>query len=45
MLGTILTGQLKTNTGSYLVPFTIVAIVAFVAFINVLLIRPVQEVK
>jgi MFS family permease len=45
MLGTILTGQLKTSTGSYLVPFTIVAIVAIVAFINVLLIRPVKEVK
>lgn len=45
MLGTILTGQLKTATGSYLIPFTIVAIVAFVALINVLLIRPVEGMK
>ena len=40
MLGTILTGQIKTTTGSYLLPFGIVVIVAFVALINVLLIRP-----
>ena len=41
MLGTYVTGQLKTTTGSYLLPFTIVAVVALVGFINVLLIRPV----
>lgn len=39
-LGTILTGQLKTATGSYLMPFGIVSIVAFIALINVMLIRP-----
>jgi len=41
MLGTIWTGYMKTATGSYLFPFTVVAIVALVALINVLLIRPV----
>ncbi|MFQ5633965.1 MAG: MFS transporter [Gammaproteobacteria bacterium] len=41
MFGTVWTGQMKTATGSYLIPFTVVAIVAFVALINVLLIRPV----
>ncbi|MAF83557.1 MAG: hypothetical protein CL797_05580 [Chromatiales bacterium] len=45
MFGTILTGQLKTTTGSYLIPFTIVAIVAFVALINILLIRPVEPTR
>lgn len=40
MAGTILTGQLKTVTGSYLIPFCVVAMVALVAVINVLLIRP-----
>lgn len=43
MLGTILTGQLKTTTGSYLVPFTIVAVVAGIALCNVWLIRPVAR--
>jgi MFS family permease len=43
MAGTILTGQLKTVTGSYLVPFYIVATVALVAVINVLLIRPISQ--
>ena len=43
MLGTIVTGQLKTTTGSYLVPFGIVAIVAAIALFNVLLVRPVQQ--
>ena len=42
MLGTILTGQLKTNTGSYLTSFSIVVAVAFVALINVMLIKPVE---
>jgi len=41
MLGTIVTGQLKTMTGSYLLPFSIVAIVAAAGLLNVLLIRPV----
>ena len=43
MLGTYLPGYMKTATGSYLLPFTVVAIVTFVGLINVLLIRPVQE--
>jgi len=45
MLGTYVTGQLKTTTGSYLLPFTIVAVVALVGFINVLLVRPVGELN
>jgi len=40
-LGTILTGQLKTATGSYLLPFGVITAVAFFAVVNVLLIRPV----
>ncbi|UCG71671.1 MAG: MFS transporter [Chromatiales bacterium] len=40
-LGTILTGQLKTATGGYLLPFGVIAAVAFFAVVNVLLIRPV----
>jgi len=40
-LGTVLTGQLKTATGNYLIPFGIVLIVAIVALINVIFIRPV----
>ena len=43
MLGTIWTGQMKTATGSYLFPFSIVALVALVALLNVLLIRPVTK--
>jgi len=43
MLGTIITGQLKTTSGSYLLPFSIVAIVAVVALFNVLLVRPVPQ--
>lgn len=43
MLGTIVTGQLKTTSGSYLMPFIIVAIVAAVGLFNVLLVRPVQQ--
>ncbi len=42
-LGTVWPAQMKTATGSYLFPFTVVAIVAFVALINVLMIRPVSE--
>jgi MFS family permease len=45
MLGTILTGQLKTSSGSYLLPFTIVSIVALVALANVLLIRPMVRAR
>lgn len=41
-LGTWLTGQLKTSSGSYLLPFSIVAIVAAVGLCNVLLVRPVR---
>jgi len=40
MLGTVLTGQLKTATGSYLLPFGIVLGVATLALINVVMIRP-----
>jgi MFS family permease len=43
MAGTILTGQMKTVTGSYLMPFIIVAIVALIAVLNVLLIRPIPQ--
>lgn len=40
--GTLLTGQLKATTGSYLLPFAAVAAVALVAVICVSLIRPVK---
>ncbi len=40
--GTMLSGQLQTLTGSYLVPFSIVCAVALVGLINILLIRPVN---
>ena len=43
MLGTFVTGQLKTLSGSYLLPFGIVAIVAALALFNVLLLRPVRQ--
>ncbi len=43
MAGTLLTGQMKTVTGSYLLPFCIVATVALIAVINVLLIRPMPR--
>ena len=39
-LGTLLISQMKTTTGSYLVPFLTLAGVAVVAVINVLLIQP-----
>ena len=38
--GTLLISQMKTSTGSYLVPFLTLAGVAVVAVINVLLIQP-----
>jgi MFS family permease len=44
MAGTLLTGQMKTVTGSYLTPFLVVAIVALIAVINVILIRPVRRI-
>ncbi len=40
--GTILTGQLKTSTGGYLLPFAVVTGVALLAVINVFFIRPVK---
>jgi sugar phosphate permease len=43
MAGTLLTGQMKTVTGSYLLPFCVVATVALIAVINVLLIRPIPR--
>jgi sugar phosphate permease len=39
--GTIIAGQLQTATGDYLLPFGIVTIIAAIAVINVLFIRPV----
>ncbi len=42
-LGTALSGQLKANTGSYLLPFATVTVVAFVAIIGVLLIKPLTD--
>lgn len=44
-LGTILTGQLKTATGGYLLPFGVITAVAFFAVVNVLLIRPLPARK
>ena len=41
-LGTNLLSQIKTNSGSYLVPFIIVAGVALIAIINVFLIKPIK---
>jgi MFS family permease len=43
MAGTILTGQMKTVTGSYLTPFLVVAVVALIAVINVILIHPIKR--
>ncbi len=40
--GTIISGQLRTETGSYLIPFAIITVVALIALANVLLIRPVR---
>jgi MFS family permease len=39
-LGTLLISQMKTSTGSYMVPFLTLVGVAVVAVINVLLIQP-----
>ena len=42
-IGTNLLSQIKTDTGSYLLPFLIVTIVSLIAIINVFLIRPIQK--
>ena len=42
-LGTNLLSQIKTDTGSYLLPFSIVTIVSLIAIINVFFIRPIQK--
>ena len=42
-LGTNLLSQIKTDTGSYLLPFSIVTIVSLIGIINVFLIRPIQK--
>jgi len=42
-LGTALSGQLKASTGSYLLPFATVTVVAFIAIIGVLLIKPLTD--
>ena len=42
-LGTNLLSQIKTDTGSYLLPFLIVTIVSLIAIINVFLISPIQK--
>lgn len=44
-LGTVLISQLRTRTGTYLTPFIIVTVVAMIAVINVLLIKPVPCVN
>ena len=41
--GTVISGQLRTATGGYLVPFAVIALVALAGVINVTLIRPVQH--
>ena len=40
-LGTIITSELKTSTGSYLIPFAAVVVVTLIAVVNVLFIKPV----
>jgi MFS family permease len=40
-LGTLVASELKTSTGSYLMPFAAVVVVALVAVVNVFLIKPV----
>lgn len=40
--GTVLTGQLRTATGDYRLPFALLTLVALVAVVNVLFIRPVR---
>ncbi len=40
--GTVIMGQLKTSSGSYLLPFSVLTCVALIAVINVYFIRPVQ---
>ena len=42
-LGTSLLSQIKTDTGSYLLPFLIVTMVSLIAIINVFLIKPIEK--
>jgi nitrate/nitrite transporter NarK len=42
VLGTLAAGQLRTTTGDYFTPFALVTVIALVALLNVLLIRPVR---
>ena len=42
-LGTNLLSQIKTDTGSYLLPFMIVTVVTLIAIINVFLIKPIKK--
>jgi hypothetical protein len=41
--GPAVAGQLATSSGSYLAPFGVVTVIAFVAVLNVLLIRPLAR--
>jgi len=41
--GTILTGQLRTQTGDYVAPFLMVTVVALIAVVAVTLIKPLQS--
>lgn len=43
-LGTILAGQIRTATGDYFATFALVAVVAVIAWFNVMLIRPVRRI-
>ena len=40
-LGTVIASELKTSTGSYVMPFAAVVVVALVAVVNVFFIKPV----
>ncbi len=42
MAGTLAAGQLRTTTGDYFTPFALVTVIALVALVNVLFIRPVH---
>lgn len=42
VLGTLAAGQLRTTTGDYFAPFALVTVIALIALINVLFIRPVR---
>lgn len=45
MLGTLAAGQLRTATGDYFAAFALVTVIAVIAFINVLFIRPVARAE